>query len=395
MLIELILFLLLGISAGIFTGLMPGIHINLVGAMLVSASASFLFFIPALYLVVFITSMAITHTFLDFIPSVFLGCPNEDTALSVLPGHELLKKGKGHAAIMLAAYGGLAAVILTVVLAFPLIILVKKIYPLAQTIIPYILIIVSLIMILSEKRKFSSLVVYFLTGILGLILLNLEMLKDSLLPLLTGLFGASNLLLSIKTKTQIPKQIIKEEKTEFKKPILAALIASPLCGFLPGLGSSQAAVLGNTISKTDRKGFLVLLGATNILVMSFSFMSLYAISKTRTGAAAAIKDLIAIPSVRVLVLILVVVLVSGLISFFLMKKLSIFFAKKINKINYTRLSIITFCILILIVLLISGFLGLIAFIISAFTGIYCISLGVRRTQMMGCLLLPTIILYLF
>ena len=276
-----------------------------------------------------------------------------------------------------------------------MIILVKKIYPLAQTIIPYILIIVSLIMILSEKRKFSSLVVYFLTGILGLILLNLEMLKDSLLPLLTGLFGASNLLLSIKTKTQIPKQIIKEEKTEFKKPILAALIASPLCGFLPGLGSSQAAVLGNTISKTDRKGFLVLLGATNILVMSFSFMSLYAISKTRTGAAAAIKDLIAIPSVRVLVLILVVVLVSGLISFFLMKKLSIFFAKKINKINYTRLSIITFCILILIVLLISGFLGLIAFIISAFTGIYCISLGVRRTQMMGCLLLPTIILYLF
>ncbi|MCX6749490.1 MAG: tripartite tricarboxylate transporter permease [Candidatus Pacearchaeota archaeon] len=394
MLIELIVFLILGISAGTFTGLMPGIHINLVGAMLVSASASFLFFLPTLYLVVFITAMAITHTFLDFVPSIFLGCPNEDTALSVLPGHELLREGKGHAAVMLAAYGGLAAVILTVILAFPLIVLVKKIYPLIQTAIPYILIAVSLIMIFSEKRKFSSLLVYSLTGILGLILLNLEPLKDSLLPLLTGLFGASNLLLSIKTKTQIPKQIIKEEKAELKKPILAALIASPLCGFLPGLGSGQAAVLGNTISKTDRKGFLVLLGATNVLVMGFSFMSLYAISKARTGAAAAIRDLIEIPSVKVLILILLVVLISGLISFFLMKKLSIFFSQKINKINYTKLSIVTLCILVLIVLLISGFLGFIAFVISTFTGIYCISLGVRRTQMMGCLLFPTIILYI-
>src|SRR3972149_185250 len=164
MLIEILLFLLLGILAGTFAGLMPGIHINLIGALLVSASASFLFFIPPLYLVVFITSMAITHTFLDFIPSVFLGCPDTDTELSVLPGHELLKEGKGHAAVLLSAYGGLAAIILTAILAFPLIILVKKVYPILQEFIPWILILVSLIMILSERKKFSSLVVYSMAG---------------------------------------------------------------------------------------------------------------------------------------------------------------------------------------------------------------------------------------
>ena len=142
MLAELLLFLLLGILAGTFTGLAPGIHINLIGALLVSASASFLFFMPALYFVVFITSMAITHTFVDFIPSVFLGCPNTDTELSILPGHELLKEGKGHAAVLLTAYGGLAAIVLTMILAFPLILLVKKIYPLIQIFIPWILILV-------------------------------------------------------------------------------------------------------------------------------------------------------------------------------------------------------------------------------------------------------------
>lgn len=394
MLAELLFFLLLGILAGTFTGLMPGIHINLIGALLVSASASFLFFMPPLYFVVLITSMAITHTFVDFIPSVFLGCPDTDTELSILPGHEFLKEGKGHAAVLLTAYGGLAAIILTMILAFPLILLVKKIYSLVQIFIPWILIFVSLVMIFSEKKKFFSLLVYSLAGILGLIVLNLENLNQPLLPLLTGLFGASNLLLSIKTKTQIPEQSLKQEKTSFKKPLLGALIASPLCGFLPGLGSGQAAILGNTISKTDRKGFLVLMGATNTLVMAFSFMSLYAILKTRTGAAVAIKGLIGIPSEKILVLILIVVLISGIISFFLTKKLSVFFSKKINKINYTKLSIFTLAVLITVVFSISGFLGLLAFAISAFTGVYCISLGVRRTQMMGCLLLPTIVLYL-
>lgn len=193
---------------------------------------------------------------------------------------------------------------------------------------PYILISISLIMIFSERKKFSSFLAYSLAGILGLVILNLENLNQPLLPLLTGLFGASNLLLSIKTKTQIPKQSLKEEKTSFKKPIIGALIASPLCGFLPGLGSGQAAILGNTISRTDRKGFLVLLGATNTLVMAFSFISLYAISKTRTGAAAAIKDLIGIPSGKILLLILTVALISGIISFSSPKSYLFFSPKK-------------------------------------------------------------------
>ena len=94
MLIEIILFIFLGIIFGTFTGLIPGIHINLVGVSLVALSASLLSPVNPIYLVVFIVSMAIIHTFIDFIPSIFLGCPDTDTELSVLPGHELLKKGR-------------------------------------------------------------------------------------------------------------------------------------------------------------------------------------------------------------------------------------------------------------------------------------------------------------
>jgi len=395
MIIELTVALIVGIFAGTFTGLAPGIHINLIGAMLVAFSASLLAPIDSTYLVVFIVSMSITHSFVDFIPSIFLGCPNDDTSLSVLPGHEMLKKGRGHAAVLLTAYGCLTATILTILISYPLIITVKKIYPLIQTSIPYILITVSIIMIFSEKRKISSMTVYFITGILGLIILNLDRLEEPLLPLLSGLFGASSLIISIKNKIHIPKQTLEIERPELTKPIIASLIASPLCGFLPGLGSGQAAILGNVISRADRRGFLVLQGATSTLVMAFSFLSLYAISKTRTGSAAAIKDLIGQPSPQILIIILASVLISGVISFFITKKLSALFSQNINKINYSKLSIATTILLTIVVIIFSGPLGFLTFTISTFTGIYCIQTGVKRTNMMACLLLPTIVLYLF
>src|SRR3989338_4984778 len=123
MLIEIILFLFLGILAGTFTGLAPGIHINLVSVVLISLSASFFVSLNPVYLVVFIVAMAITHTFVDFIPSIFLGAPDEGAELSVLPGHELLKQGRGYEAVMLTNYGSLAAIFILFLISLPLIFL--------------------------------------------------------------------------------------------------------------------------------------------------------------------------------------------------------------------------------------------------------------------------------
>ena len=395
MLLELILALLIGVSAGTITGLIPGIHINLLGIFLVSLSASLFSQVEPIYLVIFIVAMAITHTFIDFIPSVFLGCPDTDTELSVLPGHDLLKKGQGYQAIILTCYGSLAAIFALILISFPSILIISKIYKFIPLLIPGLLILASFFLISTEKKKSAALLVFLLSGFLGLCVLNLDALKEPLLPLLTGLFGASMLVTSIKNKTKIPKQKMSKSKTKIFRPVLGALVASPICSFLPGLGSGQAAIIGNTISRTDKKGFLVLLGATNTLVMGFSFISLYVISRTRTGAAVAIQQIIGTLSLKILILILITTAISGIISFFLTIFLAKFILKRITKINYTFLSTITLAVLLTIVFLMSNFLGLIVLTASTFTGIYCISLGVRRTNMMGCLLLPTIILYLF
>jgi len=409
MLAEIIIILFLGVLAGTFTGLIPGIHINLLGIFLISLSASLLSPIPPIYFVVFVVAMAITHTFVDFIPSVFLGCPDTDTELSVLPGHELLKKGEGYQAVILTCYGSILAIFILILIAFPSVFIISKIYHFIENLIPYLLIIISIILISLERKKFTALGVFLLTGFLGWSVLNMEI-NQPLLPLLTGLFGGSMLVLSIKNKIKIPKQETNNPAIINPRPIagafLGSLIASPLCSFLPGVGSGQAAVIGSTISRSDKKGFLILLGATNTLVMGFSFISLYLISRTRTGAAVAIKEILGIPTLNILILILFVVLISGLISFFLTKNLAKFFSQKIPKINYIKISSITLLVLIIIVFLASGFLaeenpiisgiwGLGILLVSTLTGIYCINQKVKRTNMMGCLIIPTIIYYLF
>lgn len=410
MLLEIILFAFLGIVAGVFTGLMPGIHTNLIGTLLVAFSVSVSGLVEPIYLIVLIVAMAITNTFIDFIPSIFLGCPDTETELSILPGHEMLKQGQGYQAIMLTNYGSIAAVFIVILITplafivlpkFQEILLTKIQIPLASfipqiPIMALLLILVVGMLIFSEKRKSQALFIFLLTGILGLIVLNLNSLKEPLLPLLSGLFGASSLIMSIKTKPKIPEQEITHLKPNKKMilPLIGATIASPISSLLPGLGSGQAAVIGSSISKTDQKSFLVLLGATNTIVMGFSFVTLYLISRNRTGAAAAISNLMGQFSFQLLALILIITFISGIISFFLTEKLARFFSKKISQVNYSKISIITLSILSLVILIISGFLGLIVFAISTLTGIYCISYQVRRTHMMGCLLIPTIVFYL-
>ena len=395
MLIELLLFLFLGILAGTLTGLFPGIHINLIGALLISASASFLFFIPAIYLIVFIVSMAITHTFLAFIPSVLLGAPEDGTELSVLPGHDMLKKGLGLQAVSLTSLGCLYGVFVFIIAAIPLFFITKNVYEVVRTATPFILIATSLSLIIMETKKLSAFFVFFLTGAFGLSVLNLGI-QEPLLPLLSGLFGASGLLISIKSKTKIARQDVEKAiKIKKLKPILSAALVSPLSIFLPAVSPGQVATIGNQVVKLGREGFLFLLGIVNLLAMAFSFLALFLISKTRTGSAVAVKELVGVLDLEIFILIIIIILISGVASFFITKFIAKRFVLFLEKVEYSKVSLAVLAIIFVVVFLVSGLAGIAVFIIASLTGIYCILLGVKRTHMMGCLLLPTIIIYLF
>jgi len=93
---ETLLFSLIGIVFGIICGIVPGFHVNLVIPVILTLS--FLIQNPY-YLAVLIASTAISEIFMNFIPSIFLGAPEEGTSLAVLPGHKLLLEGRGYEAI--------------------------------------------------------------------------------------------------------------------------------------------------------------------------------------------------------------------------------------------------------------------------------------------------------
>jgi len=396
MLIQLFLAITLGILAGTITGLTPGIHINLIGATLISLPLFFTNLAPPIILIIFIIAMSITHTFIDFIPSVFLGAPDEDTILSVLPGHELLKQGKAYEAITLTTYGSLAAIGFIIIIAPIFIYFLPKFQSQLQTMIPYILIASTIFLISKENNKLTAVIVFLLSGFLGIATLN-STVQQPFLPMLSGLFGASALLISIKNKTVVPKQDIKKihiRKTHLIKPILASIFSAPFASFLPGIGSGQAAVIGTSLIKSTKRNFLILLGATNTIVLGLSFIVYYSIQKTRTGMAIIIEKLIPTLTLNHLFIIIGTITLTGIICFYYTLFLARICAKHIHKINYSKLSIAVLILISATVLVFSKPFGFLIFIIATATGIFGILSNVKRINLMGCLIIPVVLTYL-
>ncbi|MBS3130923.1 tripartite tricarboxylate transporter permease [Candidatus Woesearchaeota archaeon] len=402
MFLELLLAASLGIFAGIFTGLTPGVHINLV-AILVVSSASYLLGIFSLAsLGVFIIAMAITHTFLDTIPAIFLGAPEADTALGVLPGHKLLLQGRGYEAVKLTIVGSFFSFLLALAF-FPLFIwIVPRVYEGLQKWIAWILIVIMAYMILGERSNEARLyaaVVFLLSGILGAFVFNFPNLNQPLFPLLSGLFGISMLIVSLSDNAQIPKQYITDEirlgKWQSFKALLSATFSGSLVSFFPGLGPAQAAIIGsNTMGKTNNYTFLVLVGGINTVNMLVSLVSLYTIDKARNGAVLAMQQIIDKVDFNMLILFIGTSLFAAGIATFLTLYISRVFSNVISHVNYKvlTLSIITF--IVALTFYFSSFMGLLILITSTAIGIIPNVVNVKRSHAMGCLILPVILFFL-
>lgn len=397
MLIEIFLAVLIGILAGTLTGLFPGIHINLVALLLFVSSSFFLQFTSPIVLATFIIAMSITHTFLDFIPSIFLGAPSEDTALSVLPGHLLLLNGNGYAAIKFTTIGAFFGLLIALALTPLIIVFVPIAYPFLVKIMAFLLIAIVLFMIFSEKKKFWAFFVFTLSGILGLATLNFSLITQPLFPLFSGLFGTSLLAISFLKDVKLPEQKIKSmkiKKQEVSSTLTLSILASLLVSFLPAVGSAQAATIASTLKKLTEKTFLLMIGAVNSLVIVFSFVALYTIDKPRSGVAVFVGKFLPSFNESQLWLLLLAALLAGCISVFLALFFARSFSKNITKINYKWLCFGIILVITLISIIVSGPLSLLVLIAGTAIGIITSIIGIKKTCMMGSLLLPIILYYL-
>ena len=398
MILQLLSLTFTGIFFGIFTGLIPGIHINLISLLLLSVSPFLLQYINVFSLAIFIIAMSVTHTFLDSIPSIFLGAPDSSQALGVLPGHRYLLKGQGLMAVKLTIIGSFGAIILSTIL-FPLLLpIIHTIYPIIQPFIGHLLIIVVIFMIFRDKLKLWALFIFILSGIFGFITFQLN-LNNPLFPMLSGLFGISTLLISLKDKNKIPEQKqmtkIKLKKSKTIKALLSGQFSGFLTSVFPGLGSAQAAIISMQITPDlGDHGFMILVGAINTANFTMSLATLYVLNKARNGSLVAISSLIESFNIKEILLFLSVALIAGSISVFLALKIGKIFSKLITKINYKILVISIISFITILTFFLTGPIGLFILLISTSIGIIPAIVKTSRTHAMGCLLLPVIIYFI-
>jgi putative membrane protein len=456
----LLLFSVLGgYLLGIISGLLPGIHNNNFALALV-AFAPFLAErgLSPFYIAVIIISNSVAQTFHDIIPSVFLGAPDGDTALTVLPGHRLLLDGAGAEAVRLSALGSAGSVVASLIFVLPFSLFFKAVYPYLEAHMAWILISIVILMIASEKGEDSkeksslakyrykafALILFLITGVLGLFAFARESLMvpvinfgepSILLPLLSGLFGASQLITSLLTSSKIPEESISALKLSRKRilrGILTGSAAGSLVAWLPGLSSAIAALLTGLAAKVDfdriplkkktsepdlgrlrtslysdpyasnpetlesSKEFIISNSGVNTSNAIFGLVAFVVIGRTRSGAMVAIEDILGtnLLDLPVLLLFFASMVLTALFSYFSTVWIGNNAHLLLKKVDYSKLCTGVLIGLAVMVYLFTGLFGFFIFIVSTPIGMLASFMNVRKSHAMGVILLPVILYFL-
>lgn len=443
-LIFIILFCAGGVLVGIVTGILPGLHVNNIALILLSLAPTiaiaFGFFsnfgfdenFIMVLICVFIIGVSTSHTFHDMLPSTFLGAPDEDTALSILPAHSLLLEGRGYEAVALSAIGSYGAILTCFALLFPIRFILGpplSLYKILKEIMVFVLIAISILMIATEKARIEigknkkflpsiigilfAFFVFLLSGIFGIVILNMQvespigLSSPILFPALSGLFGMSTLITSLLTKPKIPKQVIEEprlDKKARKSSILSVLTGSLggiLVSIIPGITSATGTIIAMTArGETDKRQTILTLSAVNTACAFFVTVVLFIILRARSGAAIAIAELVAIDQwtslspPKILLYFLIAMLIAGTLSYFSTLKLGKLFAKHFSNVPYALLIKIVIVFIVILVFLFTGLSGLLVLTVATFIGLLPVEWGIRRSHCMGVLLIPIIIYFL-
>ncbi len=398
--LDVLAYVVLGIGLGAFTGMVPGIHVNNLTPMLVGLAAGAT--LEPMYAVALIVAMMTTHTFICYIPSTFLGVPEEGTALSVLPAHRLVLEGRGYEAIKLTALGSLGALMLSAALLVPMLFTVGPAYEVVRPRMHWLLLGIIAIMVALERRGQAivwAVAVFLLSGLLGILTLDTGILPSNaaLLPLLSGLFGVSVLLMGVMSKSRLPKQRFDgEEKLEVgasAKAICAGSGAGILTGIIPGIGPSQGTVLAQLATRSGGiREFLVAVSGVNTAKALLSFVALYVIARPRSGAAVAVGQLMEVGLPELMFLVSVSLIAGGLATV-LHLRLGRLAAEHIWRLPYRAMCAAVIIGMVGLTFYYTDLMGLLVLATATAIGLLPAAVGVRRTHCMGVIMVPCILYF--
>ena len=390
----------IGILLGTISGIIPGVHANTLAGVLLSFQVVLLSLFGPLVLAGAMFAALITHTFVDAVPSTFLGIPDADTSLAVLPAHALCLEGNGEEAVRIAALGSACAMVVAVPLSFVCFFLLPALQPFFDWWIGILLIASIGYMIVTSECPGWGLALFLVSGVLGIFALRYAFLSwhtldggsSILMPLLTGLFGISVLITASQGK--LPQQHfrgIRMEGRTIMKCSLLGTIAGIAVGWLPGLSTASAnGVLASIIGyDKDRRAYILATNAANTANAFIGLAALFALSRMRNGVMVALSELPR-PTMSELTVVGVLAALAGyIITIALSRSAGRFNGKDGKMLNR---SVIAFIVVLSVIL--TGPFGVFILILATALGLVPWLVNVPRVYCMGAIMLP-VILYSF
>ena len=390
----------LGVLLGTFSGLIPGLHANTLAGVLLSLQVALLSLLGPVALAGTLFAALITHTFVESIPSTFLGIPDADTSLAVLPAHALTLQGNGEEAVRVAALGSACAIILAVPLSVCCFFLLPALQPYFDWGIGILLLAVVGYMIVMSESPGWALGIFSVAGALGLFTMRYAYLSwhtlaggsSLLMPLLTGLFGISVLLTA--SQGVMPVQqfrgIRMKQPTIIRSSVLGT-VAGIAVGWLPGLSTATAnGLLASVIGyDKDRRAYILATSAANTANAFIGLAALFALSRMRNGVMVALAEL-PLPSISELTIIGVLAACAAyLITIVLSRSANWFTGIDSHRLNR---AVILFVVGLSLVL--TGPFGGLILILAVAVGLVPHIVNVPKVYCMGAIMVP-VMLYSF
>ena len=421
--LTVLLAVLAGTVIACVLGLLPGLHIyNVMGVLVlgVLGLAKAGVDVPAEVYLPAMTGMVVGWSVVNTIPAVLLGTPDESALFTVLPGQKYLMSGRGFEGTMITAVGSLAGAWFLLAVVAPC----APVYlPVAQQVLKghmhWVLWIIITFMLMSEwpkggnrgragwakffdawKTLLAGLATFLLSGLLGFILLTAspvshEVAFQNIMPAFVGLFAIPWCLLNMVSAADVPPQRLTKSLDLDGDVILRSVWSGGLGGgiaaYFPVVTGGVGGMLaGHACAQREERVFIMGQGVSKFLYYVGAFMLMFVpgLNLTRGGGAWMVKTLYVPAGVSDYYLVLGSIAVAAGVSYLAMEPLTRMTVRFVSRFNYRHVSTVALAIIVLMVLLMTGWIGLFIAAVGTGIGLLPVLFGSRRLNCLGILLLP-------
>ena len=429
-------FALVGALVASLLSLVPALHIYNVAGFLILGTVALGPLVPPQHLAMLFLGLVTAYAVLNTIPSIFLSAPDDSTVFVVLPGQKYLMQQRGYEAVVLTGLGSLGGIAVLALLTPVAPVLFPALRTILQRHLPWILWTVIAFMLISEWPKGSDrapaglrrwwdgwrsltagLATFLLSGLLGFVLMYRSLLPvnsayQNLLPAFVGLFAVPWILQNLLARVELPPQFIARSVDATPGLVLRGVFAGTLGGlfaaFFPVVtGGIGGFIAGHATAQRDDRLFIISQGASKVVYYVGGFLLFFVpgLHLTRGGMAWMLSTLWSAYTPQTYYLAVAAVVVTGVVSFFLLLLMTRLMIRITARVHYRWISLGTLLILLLIVTgapalgewagggtaasaLRAGLNSLLICAVATGIGLIPVLWGSRRMNCMGVLLLP-------